>query len=81
MQFLKLYVFFLQVPFGPASGHIDLVDKGFRFEQTEFDFGHLDLNRISGTEIVENWDSMVDSQNIIVASAHKNQDYPTHGKE
>lgn len=54
MKLLELDVFFLQMPFGPACGNIDLVDEGFGLEQTELDFGHSDLNRGRDTEMVEN---------------------------
>ena len=63
---MEFYVFFLQMPFGPTSRHIHLVDKGFGLEQTEFDFRHMDLDIEGDTEIVENCGSIADCQNIIV---------------
>lgn len=53
MEILKLCVFFLQVPFAPACGHVDFVEESVTLEVTYLHLGDGDLDQGGYTLSVE----------------------------
>lgn len=53
MQILKLNKLLLQVPFGPSSSYIYLINEGIVLKMADFDLRHGDLGEGSDTLIVE----------------------------
>jgi hypothetical protein len=53
MEILKLGVFFLQVPFAPACGHIDFVEESVALEVAYLHLGDGDLDEGGFTLRVE----------------------------